>query len=151
MDFDIDLATKQSDDNPVYYVQYAHARICSVMRKAAEAGFAPPADVSAFTPLLVHPKEGELIKKICDLPHEARRCSVDYGVHRLTTYAVELARTYHHFYDVCRVIQPENPELTTARLALCEGARIGLRATFELLGISAPERMERSDAVAGDG
>ncbi|HEY3780756.1 MAG TPA: arginine--tRNA ligase [Fimbriimonadaceae bacterium] len=150
MDFDIDLATKKSDDNPVFYVQYAHARICSVMRKAAESGFAAPSDVSAYTHLLVHPKEGELIKKIADLSHEARRCSVDYGVHRLTTYAVELARTYHHFYDACRVIQPENPELTLARLALCEGAKVGLRATFDLLGISAPERMERAETVTAE-
>lgn len=143
MDFDIDLATKQSDDNPVFYVQYAHARICSVMRKAEEAGLKPPADASPFVHLLVHPKEGELIRKICDLPHEASRCAEDYGVHRLTTYATDFARTYHGFYDSCRVIQPEEPELTQARLALCEGARIGLKATFDLLGISAPERMDR--------
>jgi len=143
MDFDIDLATKRSDDNPVFYVQYAHARICSVMRKAEEAGFKAPEDASAFTHLLIHPKEGELIRKICDLPHETSRCAEDYGVHRLTTYATDLARTYHGFYDSCRVILPEDPELTQARLALCEGARVGLRATFDLLGISAPERMDR--------
>ncbi len=143
MDFDIDLATKKSDDNPVFYVQYAHARICSVMRKAAEAGLKPPTDAAPFTHLLVHPKEGELIRKICDLPHETARSAADYGVHRLTTYATDLARTYHGFYDSCRVIQPEEPELTQARLALCEGARVGLRAVFDLLGISAPERMDR--------
>ncbi|MCO5298211.1 MAG: arginine--tRNA ligase [Fimbriimonadaceae bacterium] len=138
MDFDIDLATKQSDENPVFYVQYAHARICSVIAKAEEAGLR--AD-SSLGKLLVHSKEGALIKKILDLPHEVRRCAEDYGVHRLTTYAVELARTYHHFYDACRVIQPEQPERSAARLALCEAARTGLRATFDLLGISAPERM----------
>lgn len=144
MDFDIDLATKHSDDNPVFYVQYAHARICSVMRKAEESGFTVPEDARPLVHLLVHPKEGELVRKICDLPHEASRCAQDYGVHRLATYATELARTYHGFYDHCRVIQPDQPELTKARLALCEGARVGLRATFELLGISAPDRMDRA-------
>ena len=87
------------------------------------------------------PREGALIKKILDLPHEVRRCADDYGVHRLTTYAVELARTYHHFYDACRVIQPEEPALSAARLTLCQAARTGLQAVFGLLGISAPERM----------
>jgi arginyl-tRNA synthetase len=158
MDFDIDLATKQSDENPVFYAQYAHARICSVIRKAEEAGFsveqgdiAPPLTPSSFTNqneegalrLLTHPRETALIKKILDLPWEVQRCAEDYGVHRLTTYAQELARIYHLFYDACRVIQPNEPELTKARLALCEAARQGLKSTFDLLGISAPERMER--------
>ena len=138
MDFDIDLATKQSDENPVFYAQYAHARICSVIAKAAEAGLVADPEKAH---LLVNSKEGALIKKILDLPHEVRRCADDYSVHRLTTYAVELARTYHHFYDVCRVIQPEDPELSAARLTLCEASRTGLRAVFGLLGISSPERM----------
>jgi arginyl-tRNA synthetase len=154
MDFDIDLATKQSDDNPVFYAQYAHARICSVLRKASEAPSSSLGDARAPRDeegvgggeipfqLLTHPRELALIKKILDLPTEVERCAKDYGVHRLTTYAVELARTYHHFYDVCRVIQPDQPELTQARLALCRAAAIGLRATFALLGVSAPERME---------
>jgi len=141
MDFDIDLATKQSDENPVFYVQYAHARICSVIDKAKEAGFEVSADANLS--LLVHAREKALILKVLDLPNEVMRCADDYGVHRLTTYAVELARVYHHFYDACRVIQSAEPELTKARLALCQVARIGLQATFALLGISAPERMER--------
>jgi arginyl-tRNA synthetase len=142
MDFDIDLATKQSDENPVFYVQYAHARICSVLAKAAEAGILTGETVDASV-WLTHPREMALIKKILDLPLEVARCAKDYGVHRLTTYAVELARTYHHFYDACRVIQPEEPELSRARVALCRAAAIGLKATFDLLGISAPERMDR--------
>ena len=145
MDFDIDLATKQSDDNPVFYVQYAHARICSVIRKALEAGFEPPADSTSFLHLLEHPNEMKLIRLICDLPHETRRCAEDYGVHRLTTFGQDVARAYHSFYDTCRVILPENPDLTRARLALCKATQIGLRATFDLLGISAPERMERAE------
>jgi arginyl-tRNA synthetase len=91
--------------------------------------------------MLTHPKEKALILKLQDLGHEVERCAEDYGVNRLATYAVELARTYHHFYDACRVIQPEEPGLTEQRLALCEATRAGLRAVFGLLGISAPERM----------
>lgn len=139
MDFDIDLATKQSDENPVFYAQYAHARICSVLRKAAEAGFVVQPVEAGFD----DPREQALIKKVMDLPHEVARCAADGGVHRLTTYAVELARAYHHFYDGCRVIQPEHPKLTQRRLALCEAARWGLRGVFALLGIRAPERMSR--------
>lgn len=144
-DFDLDLAEKQSDENPVFYVQYAHARICSILKKAQEslgettmetAGEAP-------VPVLTHEKELELIKKICDLPYEVERCAADYGVHRLTTYAIELARTFHHFYDACRVIQDDQPELTRARLALCQATKHALKSTFNLLGIEAPERMER--------
>lgn len=143
MDFDIDLATKQSDENPVFYVQYAHARICSVLAKAGEAGLAS-AGFSAE--VLSHARELALIKKIVDLPYETARCAADYGVHRLATYAVELSRTYHHFYDACRVIQPDQPELTRARLALCEASAVALRSTLALLGVSAPERMDRVDA-----
>jgi arginyl-tRNA synthetase len=138
MDFDIDLATKNSDENPVFYVQYAHARICSVITKAAEAGLRP--DVQ-HAELLVHDRERALIKKIADLPYEVARIASDYSVHRLTTYAAELARSYHYFYDGCRVIQTDQPELSQARLSLCEAARRGLAQTLSLLGISAPERM----------
>jgi arginyl-tRNA synthetase len=149
-DFDLDLAEKQSEDNPVFYAQYAHARICGVIEKAGEQGLASrvkgqedpsfslqPSSLS----LLVHPKEKALIIKLQDLGHEVERCAEDYGVNRLTTYAVELARAYHHFYDACRVVQPDQPELSHARLALCEATRASLRAVFTLLGISAPERM----------
>lgn len=138
-DFDLDLAEKQSEDNPVFYVQYAHARICSVLRKAAEAGF--EVTDSADFEKLVHERELTLIKKVCDLPYEVKRCAEDYGVHRLTTYAIELARTYHHFYDACRVIQADQPELTRARLGLCQATRVALKGALDLLGISAPERM----------
>ncbi|MBX7131384.1 MAG: arginine--tRNA ligase [Fimbriimonadaceae bacterium] len=143
MDFDIDLATKQSDENPVFYVQYAHARICSVIDKAKDAGISADYASANFS-LLRDPRELALIKKILDLPFEVRRCAEDYGVHRLTTFAVELARSYHHFYDGCRVVQTDQPALSQARMALCEAARIGLKGVFDILGISAPERMERS-------
>jgi arginyl-tRNA synthetase len=152
MDFDIDLATKGTDENPVFYVQYAHARICSVLRKAASElpssflaeGRNEEGLGEVNEPL--HPKEQALIKKVLDLPDEIRRCAADYGVHRLTTYAIEQARAYHHFYDACRVIQPENPTLTRRRLAICEAARHALRGVLDLLGVSAPEKMERESA-----
>ena len=149
-DFDLDLAEKQSEDNPVFYAQYAHARICGVIEKAKEAGIPLPLREAEGEgaggggrnlELLVHAKEKALILKLQDLGHEVERCAEDYGVNRLATYAVELARTYHHFYDACRVVQPEHPELSQARLALCIATRTSLRATFDLLGISAPERM----------
>lgn len=137
-DFDLDLAQRESDENPVFYVQYAHARICSVIAKAAEQGFTPDA---AQTVALSDPRELTLIKKVVDLPFEVGRSAQDYGVHRLTTYAMELARSYHAFYDGCRVIQADQPTLTAARLALCEAAALSLRRSLAILGISAPERM----------
>jgi arginyl-tRNA synthetase len=97
--------------------------------------------------LLTHPRESALIKKILDLPWEVDRVAKDYGVHRLTTYAVELARTYHHFYDACRVVQPDQLELSWARLALCQATKRALKSTFDLLGVSAPERLERREAA----
>lgn len=143
MDFDLDLATRQSDDNPVFYTQYAHARICSVIARASDITGEPNLS------LLVHPRETALIKKICDLPYEIQRSAKDHGVNRLTTYAVDLAGAFHYFYDACRVVQPEEPELSAARLALCHAARVGLRATFRILGVSAPERMSREPSVVG--
>lgn len=137
MDFDIDAATKRSDENPVFYVQYAHARICSILRKAAEQGLAPVGDGK----LLTHTREIALIKRICDLPWEVARCAEDMGVHRLTTYAQDLARSFHLFYDACRVIQPEERELTGDRLLLCQATQTALLAVFQLLGIEAPETM----------
>jgi arginyl-tRNA synthetase len=157
MDFDIDLATKQSDENPVFYVQYAHARICGVLRKAEESGIGysvlgigtDESDPNTQNPkpntqLLVHPRELSLIKRILDLPEEVQRSAKDYGVHRIATYAIELARTFHHFYDACRVIQPDQPELTQARFALAKAAQIALKSALDLLGVSAPEKMERA-------
>lgn len=139
-DFDLDLAEKQSEDNPVFYVQYAHARICSVLRKAEESELRTSND-ELRTELLSHPKETALIKQILDFPFVVARCADDYGVHRLTTYGIDLARAYHHFYDACRVIQTDQPELSHARIGLCKATQVALQATFKLLGIEAPESM----------
>ncbi len=138
-DFDLDLAEKQSDENPVFYVQYAHARICSVLQKAEEAlGEVVKPNLEM---LLIHDREKGLIKKIVDLPDEVRRASEDYGVHRIATYGIELARTFHYFYDGCRVIQADQPELSAARMKLCEATKRTLKTTLNLLGVSAPEKM----------
>ena len=141
MDFDLDLAAKQGDENPVFYVQYAHARISSVLAKAEEVGFRVGEWDDSFAGLLSHPHEQSLIRKVLDLPEEIARAAADYGVHRLATFAVELSRAYHHFYDTCRVIQPDKRDVTGARLALCRASQIALKATLHLLGISAPDRM----------
>jgi arginyl-tRNA synthetase len=138
MDFDLGLAKEHSDKNPVYYVQYAHARISSLLSKANDEGLQAG---SSHVHLLSAQPERDLIKKIWDLPHEVGRAAEDRGVHRLTTYAVELAREYHNFYDKCPVIRAETRELATARLMLCEATRKALRETFDLLGISAPTSM----------
>jgi arginyl-tRNA synthetase len=138
MDFDLDLALEHSDKNPVFYAQYAHARICSLLKKGAAEGLA--ADAS-YCHLLTHPAEKELTKKIWDLPYSVEKTATDYGVHRLATYATELARQYHAFYDKCPVLKAESKELAAARLALCEAASLALRETLDLLGVSAPEEM----------
>lgn len=143
MDFDLELATKQSDENPVFYVQYAHARICSILEKAQEvlgASF-DPQETNVDYSLLIHDRERALIIKMCDLPNEIERIANDYSVNRLTTYAIELARTYHHFYDACRVLQGDQPELSRARLSLCLATKTTLAEVFKLIGISAPTSM----------
>lgn len=147
-DFDLDLAARQSDENPVFYVQYAHARICSVIERAAREKLTPPTpeEWPALAAHLAHDREKSLLIKALDLPEEIARCAEDYAVSRLATYAIELARSFHHFYDACRVADPEAPELSRARLGVCVAARTALQAVLEVLGVSAPERMDRAQA-----
>lgn len=145
MDFDIDLAVKHSDENPVFYTQYAYARICSILNKAKQEGLLPS---NHHLQLLIEPSERALLKKVLDLSDEIQRSADHYGVHRLTNYAIELARSFHHFYDKCRAIQKDQPELSSARLYLCEFVQKGFKSTFDLLGISAPEKMERNESSA---
>ncbi|MCL2165720.1 MAG: arginine--tRNA ligase [Clostridiales bacterium] len=155
MDFDLDLAQSQSSENPVYYVQYAHARIHSLLKMAKAAdGPADPADpVAPVDPaaeaqywpgadlrLLTHPAERELIRKLADLPEEITQAAMDREPHRLPRYAMDLAVLFHSFYTECRCLVDERP-LRQARLQLCDATRIVLRNTLELIGVSAPERM----------
>ena len=139
IDFDLELAVEQSDKNPVYYVQYAHARICSILRYAADQGWdlEEPGDVS----LLTHESEQRLIRKMLELPEMVAQAAEQRVPHRLTFYAQELASVFHAFYRDCRVVASEDPERTRARLMLVRAARLTLAQALGLLGVEAPERM----------
>jgi arginyl-tRNA synthetase len=139
IDFDLDLAVEQSEKNPVYYVQYAHARISSILRYAAERGWAldEPGDVS----LLTHESEQALIRKMLELPEVVAHAAEQRAPHRLTFYAQELASDFHAFYRDCRVVAEEAPERTRARLMLVRAAQLTLAQALGLLGVTAPEQM----------
>lgn len=138
LEFDLDLALEQSDKNPVYYVQYAHARICSILRKADLEGFkVEGCDVK----LLAHPSEMALIIKLLDLSEVIDISVRELAPHHLTTFARELASAFHSFYRDCRVIDANSLEITGARLHLVQAAKIGLSRTLNLLGVSAPDTM----------
>jgi len=138
LDFDFELAVQQSNDNPVYYVQYAHARIASIFRTAAERGMTPDgADVQ----LLVAPAERELIRLAQKLPELLTEIVAHRGVHLLAVYALELAGAFHGFYRDHRVVDDTNPTLSKARLRLVQAIQVTLRQTLRLLGVSAPESM----------
>ena len=137
MDFDLELAKKQSADNPVYYVQYAHARIASILRLAQEKGIDyRDGDVS----LLTTEPELTLIRKMLLLPELVETMANTLEPHHLTYYAQDLATVFHSFYMQCRVVSPDEA-LTKARLKLAEAAKAVLSRTLHLMGMSAPERM----------
>lgn len=140
LDFDMDLAKSQSADNPVFYVQYAHARICSIMRQAQEAGVTVPPVEEADLTLLTEESELELLRKIADFPGLVAGAAQALEPHRLTRYAHELAGLFHSFYTHCRVLNIE-PELSAARMLLVKATQITLRNLLRLLGVTAPERM----------
>jgi arginyl-tRNA synthetase len=141
LDIDLELAKEQSEKNPVFYVQYAHARICSIERVAAEQGVPFPTLEETDLSLLTHPEEVALVKRLAEFPEEVRFAGLQYAPHRLTTYALDVARAFHSFYTECRVLS-DDPHLTKARLLLIRAARIVLHNTLALMGVSAPERME---------
>jgi len=137
MDFDLELAKKQSADNPVYYVQYAHARIASILRLAQEKGIDyRDGNVS----LLTTEPELTLIRKMLLLPELVETIATTLEPHHLTYYAQDLATVFHSFYKQCRVVSPDEA-LTKARLKLVEAAKIVLSRTLHLMGMTAPERM----------
>lgn len=138
MDFDLDLAQKQSDENPVFYVQYAHARIASILAKAITDGVSSE---GADPALLTHEAEQALLRKLLLLPEVVEKVVAELEPHHLPHYAQELASAFHAFYTQCRVIQADEPELTKARLHLLEATRIVLARTLGLMGISAPDSM----------
>jgi len=147
IDFDIEVAKKRDNSNPVYYVQYAHARICSILRKAAGSEDENPDAVVASLGLdgtdlspLSNAQELALMRKIADFPDLVAGAARDRAPFRLTHYAQELASLYHSFYNENRVIV-EDEALMKARLSLCDATRIVLALALSLLGVSAPARM----------
>ena len=141
--FDLDKVSTQDMDNPVYYVQYAHARICSILARAAEAGIEPASQpASTDFSLLVHQRELDLLRSLHELPDVVRVANDDNAPHRVATWVREQAAALHGFYHECYVIgEGVSPELTAARLALVRASQTGLRIALGLLGVSAPEAM----------
>ena len=140
MDFDLDLAVEQSSQNPVYYVQYAHARICSIMRKLAEDGVETRKPSEKELLLLSSPEEIELIRQLAQLPSTIIGVSQRYDTASLTRYSIDLANLFHKFYTACRVMC-ENDGKMQARIALCHATRTVIANVLGLMKISAPESM----------
>ncbi|HHV78868.1 MAG TPA: arginine--tRNA ligase [Firmicutes bacterium] len=140
LDFDLDLGKLKSDENPVYYVQYAHARISSLLREAQERGIKWPCPVEPDLNLLSDESEVELAKKLVSFPEEIVNAGLAREPHRMTRYLIDTATLFHSFYTRCRILG-EDPELTVARLYLSEATRVVLRNGLRLIGVSAPERM----------
>lgn len=140
MDFDLQLAVEQSNENPVYYVQYAHARIASILRNAAQAGVKPQ---GAQLELLQHPAELELIKQMLKLEEVVEYAALKHEPHHLPHYAQELAAAFHQFYKQCRVLssEPGDADLSRARLQLVTATQLALARALDLLGVSAPDAM----------
>lgn len=139
-DFDLDLAVEESSSNPVFYVQYAHARICSILRNLNAEGICPKAASECRMELLCASEERALIRHLASLPNEITEAAKNYDPARLTRYAIELATCFHKLYNACRVKCGEE-ELMYARLALCLAARTVLANVLTLLKINAPESM----------
>ena len=138
LNFDLGLAKKQSDENPVYYLQYAHARIASIIRHAEDIGV--DRNTAANLSLLDKPEEIALMKVVNDFPDVVELCAATFEPHRLAEYLLNLAGEYHKFYHEHRVVTEDLP-LTAARMSLCLATKIVLANGFAILGISAPEKM----------
>ena len=138
-EFDLDLAVEKSSQNPVFYVQYAHARICSMLRNLEAEGIAIP-ESADFT-LLTDPREIELIRHIASLPHEIELAAKTYDPAKLTKYAIDLATLFHRFYDACSVKNAGSDELMNARILLSIAVRQTLRNVLTILKIEQPEKM----------
>lgn len=144
LEFDIALAKEQSDKNPVYYLQYAHARIASILRHAVQSGV-PAADAAALAAttdfsLIGAKEELDLLKKLLEFPETVESCALSFEPHRLTTYLREVAESFHRFYHEHRVIN-DDPKLMQARLAVCTMAKTVIANGCTILGVSCPEKM----------
>lgn len=140
LDFDLDLAVEKSNENPVFYVQYAHARICSILNQIVEMGISVPAIDSINLTLLKEEAEIDLMRKLAELPEEVTKAARTIEPTRITRYVLDVATLFHSFYNSCRVLV-EDESLMMARIALIEATRIVIKNVLDLLGISAPERM----------
>lgn len=138
LDFDLDLAVKQSNENPVYYAQYAHARICSILRQAEEKGFAVSTD---NLDTLSTEKDIEVLKKVGDFPQVVADAAKARAPHRITNYTQELAATFHSFYNAEKVLDEDHKERSEARLALITAVAQTIKNALKLVGVSAPEKM----------
>lgn len=141
LDFDLTLARTQSNDNPVYYAQYAYARICSVLRQAK----APYRKKDSYS-LLKDTKEVDLLKHISSFADVVADSAANRSPNKICNYVQKLATYFHSFYGACKINDPQNPELSNERLALCDATRITLKNALELLGVSAPESMSKDEA-----
>ena len=138
-EFDLDLAVEKSSQNPVFYVQYAHARICSLMANLAGEGITLPEN--ADLTLLSDTREIELIRHLASLPREVELAAKNYDPSKLTKYAVDTATLFHRFYDGCSVKNAETPELMNSRIVLAQAVRQVLRNVLTILKIDCPEKM----------
>jgi arginyl-tRNA synthetase len=143
IDLDLDLWARQAQDNPVFYVQYAHARLASILRNAADLGIAPAGD--DFDPaLLDHPREGDLLRALAEFPRVVGQAAELREPHRVARYLEDTAASFHKFYDECRVLPMGDEEPTplhAARLLLVAATRQVIANGLGLLGVTAPERM----------
>lgn len=140
MEFDLDLAVREDSDNPLYYVQYAHARIVSVLNACAQDGFALPDAAAVDLSVLTDESELALIKAVAQLPNEILLAARDRDPSRLNKYAISLASLFHHFYNACRIKDAE-PALRDARLVLCDATRQAVRNALSIIGVDAPDHM----------
>ena len=140
MDFDLDLAVQQDSQNPVYYVQYAHARICSIIKALAAEGISLRECSDEELLLLTAPEEIELIRHLSAYTGEIIAAAQDYDPARITRYVITLATLFHKFYNACRV-KGDNISLTQARLTLCSATASVIRNVLSLLKITAPDSM----------
>ena len=138
VEFDLELAVRQDSENPVYYVQYAHARICSLLDTLAAEGH--PVPETANTALLTEAAERELIRQLAAFPEELRQAALSYDPSRVNKYVTELAARFHRFYTACRLKGAED-EVLAARLLLCDCTRRVLAVALSLIGVTAPEKM----------
>ena len=137
MDFDMGLARQKTNDNPVYYAQYAYTRMYNILNREDAPEFHMPESYD----LLKDPKEMALLKQISEFPKTVADCAKYRAPNRICGYLQQLARDFHSYYNSCRVLDPENPELTNERMGLVKACMIVMKNALDLIGVSAPEKM----------